>query len=41
MLEAVGNPVAVNPDRRLAARAEERGWAIRHWSKNGVAPDKV
>ncbi|MBA2344911.1 MAG: HAD-IB family hydrolase [Rubrobacter sp.] len=41
MLEAVGNPVAVNPDRRLAAQAEERGWAVRHWNKNGVAPDKV
>jgi len=41
MLEAVGNPVAVNPDRRLAARASERGWTVRHWSKDGVAPDKV
>ncbi|MDQ3658601.1 MAG: haloacid dehalogenase-like hydrolase, partial [Actinomycetota bacterium] len=41
MLEAVGNPVAVNPDRRLAAQAEERGWAVRHWSKDGVALDKV
>ena len=41
MLEAVGNPVAVNPDRRLAARAEERGWTVRHWSKNGAGPDKV
>ena len=27
MLEAVGNPVAVNPDRRLASQAEERGMA--------------
>jgi alcohol-forming fatty acyl-CoA reductase len=42
MLEAVGNPVAVNPDRRLAAAAKERGWEIRSWSKkNGAAPDKV
>ncbi len=41
MLEAVGNPVAVNPDRRLAAQADERDWAVRHWSKNGTAPDKV
>ena len=41
MLEAVGNPVAVNPDRRLAAAAKDRGWQLRHWSKNGAAPDKV
>ena len=41
MLEAVGNPVAVNPDRRLAAAAKERGWQLRRWSKNGSAPDKV
>jgi fatty acyl-CoA reductase len=41
MLEAVGNPVAVNPDRRLAAAARSRGWQIRRWSKNGAVPDKV
>ncbi len=41
MLEAVGNPVAVNPDRRLASQAEERGWQVRHWDKNGAAPKKV
>jgi alcohol-forming fatty acyl-CoA reductase len=41
MLEAVGNPVAVNPDRRLAAAANGKGWQIRRWSKNGSAPDKV
>ncbi len=28
MLEAVGIPVAVNPDRRLRRVAVERGWAI-------------
>jgi len=28
MLEAVGNPVAVNPDRRLRRIAQERGWPI-------------
>jgi HAD superfamily hydrolase (TIGR01490 family) len=28
MLEAVGHPVAVNPDRELRAVATERGWAI-------------
>jgi hypothetical protein len=29
MLEAVGHPVAVNPDRDLRHEAEERGWEIR------------
>ncbi len=29
MLEAVGNPVAVNPDRELRKVAEERGWQVR------------
>ena len=29
MMEAVGNPVAVNPDRDLRARAEEKGWPIK------------
>lgn len=28
MLEAVGNPTAVNPDAELRAIAEERGWSI-------------
>lgn len=28
MLEAVGHPFAVNPDRELAAAARERGWEI-------------
>ena len=28
MLEAVGNPIAVNPDKELRDEAEERGWAI-------------
>jgi fatty acyl-CoA reductase len=41
MLEAVGNPVAVNPDRRLEAAAKDRGWQLRRWSKNGSSPDKV
>jgi fatty acyl-CoA reductase len=41
MLEAVGNPVAVNPDWRLAAAAKDRGWQLRRWSKNGSSPDKV
>jgi alcohol-forming fatty acyl-CoA reductase len=40
MLEAVGNPVAVNPDRRLQAAATSRGWQVRHWSRDG-SPDRV
>src|SRR5256885_2363061 len=28
MLESVGNPVAVNPDRRLKRVAQSRGWPI-------------
>lgn len=30
MLEAVGRPCAVNPDRRLRMRAEQRGWPVRN-----------
>ncbi len=37
MLEAVGNPVAVNPDRRLGTAAKARGWKVEHWDKNGSA----
>jgi alcohol-forming fatty acyl-CoA reductase len=38
MLEAVGIPVAVNPDARLRAAAKEKGWQIKHWrKKNGAA----
>jgi hypothetical protein len=28
MLELVGNPVAMNPDRSLAAEARRRGWQV-------------
>jgi phosphoserine phosphatase len=28
MLEAVGHPVAVNPDPRLRAEAKRRGWLV-------------
>jgi HAD superfamily hydrolase (TIGR01490 family) len=31
MLELVGNPVAVNPDRNLRRIASERGWRIDHF----------
>ena len=37
MLEAVGHPIAVNPDRRLRAAAEGRGWQIRDWGKDRIA----
>jgi HAD superfamily hydrolase (TIGR01490 family) len=31
ILECVGHPVAVNPDRRLRRLARSRGWQIRRW----------
>jgi HAD superfamily hydrolase (TIGR01490 family) len=33
MLEAVGHPVAVNPDRHLARVAKERGWPVLRFEK--------
>lgn len=36
MLEAVGNPVCVNPDRALTATAVQRGWRIERFQ--GAAP---
>jgi len=33
MLEAVGHPVAVNPDRELRKAAEERGWQLRYFRR--------
>ncbi len=33
MLETVGHPVAVNPDRALAKVARERGWEVRQFTK--------
>jgi HAD superfamily phosphoserine phosphatase-like hydrolase len=38
MLEAVGFPVAVNPETRLAAIARKRGWLVEHWEKASGAP---
>ncbi|MET0459939.1 MAG: HAD-IB family phosphatase [Ilumatobacteraceae bacterium] len=38
MLEAVGFPVAVNPETRLAAIARKRGWLVEHWSKATGGP---
>jgi HAD superfamily hydrolase (TIGR01490 family) len=34
MLEAVGNPVAVNPSRPLARLARTRGWRIYKWHES-------
>ena len=33
ILECVGNPVAVNPDRRLLRAARSGGWQIRRWGR--------
>ena len=40
MLEAVGFPVAVNPDTRLAGMARRRGWHVEHWSKAKGGSDR-
>jgi HAD superfamily hydrolase (TIGR01490 family) len=36
-LEAVGNPVAVNPDRALRRMASERDWPILRWREKAFA----
>ncbi|HUC05534.1 MAG TPA: HAD-IB family hydrolase [Acidimicrobiales bacterium] len=41
MLEAVGRPVAVNPDRQLAKVARERGWEMRNFTKPVRLRDRV
>jgi alcohol-forming fatty acyl-CoA reductase len=41
MLEAVGFPVAVNPETRLAAIARKRGWLVEHFDKADGAPRKL
>jgi HAD superfamily hydrolase (TIGR01490 family) len=50
MLEAVGHPVAVNPDKMLRIAAEERGWDVRDFRRpvrlrsrlaSAVPPPKV
>ena len=38
LLEAVGFPVAVNPETRLAALARKRGWLVEHWTKAPGGP---
>jgi HAD superfamily hydrolase (TIGR01490 family) len=41
MLDAVGFPVAVNPETRLAAVARKRGWLVEHWDKAAGGPRPV
>jgi fatty acyl-CoA reductase len=38
LLEAVGFPVAVNPETRLAAIARKRGWLVEHWARASGGP---
>jgi HAD superfamily phosphoserine phosphatase-like hydrolase len=38
MLEAVGYPVAVNAEPKLAAIARKRGWLVEQWTKAPGAP---
>jgi HAD superfamily hydrolase (TIGR01490 family) len=38
MLEAVGYPVAVNPEVRLATIARKRGWLVEQWAKSSGGP---
>ncbi len=40
MLEAVGYPVAVNPETKLATLARRRGWLVENWSTSAGAPAK-
>ena len=38
MLEAVGFPVAVNPETRLSAIARKRGWLVESWERSPGGP---
>jgi HAD superfamily hydrolase (TIGR01490 family) len=38
LLEAVGNPVAVNPDRRLRTVAHQHGWPVLKFKARSSAP---
>ena len=38
LFEAVGFPVAVNAETRLAAIARKRGWLVENWTKANGAP---
>jgi HAD superfamily hydrolase (TIGR01490 family) len=41
MLEAVGHPVAVNPDKQLRRIAAERGWPVRDFTEPVGRPGRV
>ena len=41
LLEAVGHPVAVNPETRLASIARKRGWLVEDWEKAAGAPKRI
>ena len=41
MLESVGHPVAVNPDKELAREARERGWEVRVFQRPVRLRDRV
>jgi alcohol-forming fatty acyl-CoA reductase len=41
MLEAVGFPVAVNPETRLSAIARKRGWLVENWTKAPGSPQPL
>ncbi|MEL7157231.1 MAG: HAD-IB family hydrolase [Actinomycetota bacterium] len=41
LLDAVGFPVAVNPETRLASLAIKRGWLLEHWNKMEGGTDKA
>jgi hypothetical protein len=38
MLEAVGYPVAVNPETRLSTIARKRGWLVETWERAAGGP---
>jgi hypothetical protein len=40
MLEVVGHPVVVNPDRVLGKLAKERGWEVRTWERTVRLKDR-
>ena len=41
MLEAVGHPIVINPDRALAKVAEDRGWEVRTFSNELPLRERV
>jgi len=31
-LNKIGHPVCVSPDKKLAAKAKQKGWIVRNWT---------